>query len=94
MEEKRMNWSNAKTIILKNKEVQEELKKNEAEYKFIEEIIMARKVKNLTQKDLAELIGTRQSNISRLESGNYNPSLDFLSKIAHAVGKELEVRMV
>jgi DNA-binding XRE family transcriptional regulator len=89
-----MNWNNAKTIILKNKEVQDELKRNEAEYKFIEEIIMARKEKNLTQKELAELVGTRQSNISRLESGNYNPSLDFLNKIAHAVGKELEVRII
>jgi len=89
-----MNWSKAKTIILKNKDVQNELKKNEPEYKLIEEVIMARKEKKLTQKDLAELIGTRQSNISRLESGNYNPSLDFLNRIAHAVGKELEVRMV
>jgi len=34
-----MKWSKAKTIILKNKEVQNELKMNEAEYKVIEEII-------------------------------------------------------
>ncbi|MDR2972232.1 MAG: helix-turn-helix transcriptional regulator [Bacteroidales bacterium] len=89
-----MNWSKAKEIILKNEEVQNELKKNEAEYKIIEEIIMARKEKNLTQKDLAELIGTRQSNISRLERGNYNPSLDFLQKIASAMDKRLEVRII
>ena len=89
-----MNWNSAKTIILKNNEVQKELKKNEAEYKFIEEIILARKERNLSQKDLAQLIGTRQSNISRFEHGNYNPSLDFLNKIAHAMGKELEVRIV
>jgi len=89
-----MNWSEAKSIILKNEEVKNELKMNEAEYKIIEEIIMARKEKNLTQRDLAELIGTKQSNISRLESGNYNPSLDFLNRIALAVGKELEVRMI
>jgi transcriptional regulator with XRE-family HTH domain len=67
---------------------------NEAEYKIIEEIIMARKEKNLTQKGLAELIGTKQSNISRLESGNYNPSLDLLIKIAQAMDKKLEVRIV
>jgi predicted transcriptional regulator len=89
-----MNWSNAKIIILKNNEVQKELKRNEAEYKIIEEIITARKQKNLTQKDLAKLIGTRQSNISRFECGNYNPSLEFLNKIANAMGKELEVRIV
>jgi DNA-binding XRE family transcriptional regulator len=89
-----MNWSNAKAVILKNREVQDELNKNEAEYKVIEEIITARKEKNLTQKGLAELIGTRQSNISRLESGNYNPSLDLLIKIAQAMDKKLEVRIV
>jgi DNA-binding XRE family transcriptional regulator len=89
-----MNWNEAKSIILKNEEVKNELKMNEAEYRIIEEIIMARKEKNLTQRDLAELIGTKQSNISRLESGNYNPSLDLLNRIAMAVGKELEVRMI
>ena len=93
-EGKKMKWSEAKAIILKNNEVQNELEKNEAEYKIIEEIILARREKNLTQKGLAELIGTKQSNISRLESGNYNPSLDFLQKIASAMGKRLEVRMV
>jgi len=89
-----MKWSKAKEIILKNKEVQNELEKNEAEYKIIEEIITARIEKKLTQKNLAELIGTRQSNISRLESGNYNPTLDFLQKIASAMDKKLEVRIV
>ena len=89
-----MNWNKAKDIILKNEEVQKELKMNEAEYKIIEEIIMARKEKNLTQKDLAELVGTKQSNISRFESGNYNPSLEFLNKIVQAVGKELRVRII
>jgi len=89
-----MNWNKAKDIILRNEEVQKELRMNEAEYKIIEEIIMARKEKNLTQKDLAELVGTKQSNISRFESGNYNPSLEFLNKIVKAVGKELEVRII
>jgi predicted transcriptional regulator len=89
-----MKWNEAKKVLLKNKEVQKELKNNEAEYRIIEEIIMARQKKNLTQKELAELIGTRQSNISRLESGNYNPTLEFLNKIARAMGKELEVRIV
>jgi predicted transcriptional regulator len=89
-----MKWDEAKKVILRNDEVQNELKNNEAEYKIIEEIIMARREKNLTQKGLAELVGTKQSNISRLESGNYNPTLDFLNKIAKAIGKELDIRMV
>jgi hypothetical protein len=36
-----MNWTEAKSIILKNEEVKNELKMNEAEYRIIEEIIMA-----------------------------------------------------
>jgi predicted transcriptional regulator len=89
-----MKWDDAKKKILQNEEVRRELKNNEAEYRIIEEIITARQEKNLTQKDLAELVGTRQSNISRLESGNYNPTLEFLNKIARAIGKELEIRIV
>ena len=89
-----MEWSKAKAIILENKEVQKEYELMDAEYKIIEEIITARMERNLTQKGLAELIGTKQSNISRLESGNYNPSLGFLQKIASAMGKKLEVRII
>jgi predicted transcriptional regulator len=89
-----MRWDDAKKKILQNEEVLKELRNNEAEYKIIEEIITARQEKNLTQKDLAELVGTKQSNISRLESGNYNPTLEFLNKIARAIGKELEIRIV
>jgi predicted transcriptional regulator len=89
-----MKWDDAKKKILQNEEVRQELRNNEAEYKIIEEIITARQEKNLTQKDLAELVGTKQSNISRLESGNYNPTLEFLNKIARAIGKELKIRIV
>ncbi|MDR2446702.1 MAG: helix-turn-helix transcriptional regulator [Treponema sp.] len=35
------------------------------------------------------MVGTKQSNISRLENGNYNPTLEFLNKIAKAIGKEI-----
>ena len=89
-----MKWDDAKKKILQNEEVMKELRNNEAEYKIIEEIITARQERNLTQKELAELVGTKQSNISRLESGNYNPTLEFLNKIARAIGKELEIRIV
>jgi len=43
----------------------------------------------MTQAELAKKVGTQKSNISRLESGNYNPSLDFLVKISEALGKKL-----
>ena len=46
---------------------------------------------NLTQESLADICGTKKSNISRMESGNYNPSLDFLVKVARSLGKEVTI---
>ena len=59
------------------------------EYELISQIIKARTEKTMTQKQLAEKIGTRQSNIARLESGNGNPSFRFLQKVAGALDKKL-----
>ncbi len=63
-------------------------------YQIIEELITIRDKNDLTQADLAKLVGVKQSNISRLESGNYNPSLKFLQKIAKGLGKKIEIRFV
>lgn len=52
-----------------------------------------RKSQGMTQESLAELVGTRKSNISRLESGRYNPSLDFLVKVAGGLGKQIQVKV-
>lgn len=49
----------------------------------------------LTQKQLAELVGTTQSVIARLEDADYEGhSLTMLQRIAAAVNKRLEVRFV
>lgn len=48
------------------------------QYEIIRAEIQSRKAAGITQKDLAERMGTAQANISRFESGNYNPSLAFL----------------
>lgn len=49
----------------------------------------ARKHRGLTQSQLAELLGTSQSAIHRMESGNQNLSLDMVNRIAEALGSEL-----
>ena len=89
-----MEWKEAKKIINKDPEVLKELKNLELEYQIISQIITLRKEKKLTQKELAELIGDRQSNISRLESGNYNPTLAKLKKIADCLNQRLDIRFV
>ena len=58
---------------------------------IISQIIEERSKQSITQEELALRVGTQKSNISRLESGTYNPSLDFLIKIAHSLGKEVKI---
>ena len=76
---------------LKDPEFAREYKALEPEYEIIRQVIQSRSEQNITQKELAERIGIKQSNISRLESGNYNPSLEFLKKIASGLGKEVHI---
>ncbi len=57
------------------------------------QIKQVRKEQGITQESLAELVGTKKSNISRLESGRYNPSLDFLAKVAGGLGKKIQVKV-
>ncbi len=76
---------------LKDTEFRSEYEALEPEYEIIRQIILARKELNITQEELAERSGIKQSNISRLERGTYNPSLNSLKKIAKGLGKELHI---
>jgi ribosome-binding protein aMBF1 (putative translation factor) len=54
----------------------------------------ARTAAGLTQRQLAELVGTKQSVIARLEDADYEGhSLSMLKRVADAVGKRLEIRL-
>ena len=54
-------------------------------------VISARNAADLTQKQLAQRSGVSQANISKIENGNYQPSLSTLKRIAGALGKRLVV---
>lgn len=64
-----------------------------AQYEIIDAIIAERIEQKLTQAELAERANTKQSNISRFESGNYNPTVEFLQKMAGALGKNLNISL-
>ena len=61
---------------------------------IVRQLKEVRKAEGMTQERLAELVGTKKSNISRLESGRYNPSLDFLVKVADGLGKQISVKVM
>lgn len=50
--------------------------------------------RGLTQAQLAELVGTRQPSIARLENGSSKPSLNFLNKVASALNARIEIRLL
>jgi predicted transcriptional regulator len=89
-----MDWKEAREIIKKDPEVLKEIERLEPFYQIINQLLTLRKEKGLTQRELAELINTTQSCIARLESGKYNPSLQFLQKIADACDKKIEIRFL
>ena len=84
-------YSQFKTRLLKDKDVQKAYKALEPEFVLAYTVIEKRIEKGLTQSQLAHMIGTKQSAISRLESGNYNPSVVFLRKIARALKLNLQI---
>lgn len=88
-----ISFEEVKADLLKNEEFAAEYENLRPRYEAIEQIIRARKEQNITQAELAKRIGTQKSNISRLESGNYNPTLDMLIKIARALGKNLSIQL-
>ena len=52
-------------------------------------LIKFRMDKGLSQQELADLVGTSHSQISRIESGRHRANLDTLTRIAHALGLRL-----
>ncbi len=50
--------------------------------------------RGLTQAQLAELVGTRQTSIARMESGQSHPSLSFLQRVAEVLQARVEIKLV
>ena len=88
-----VKFSDMKELLMKDDEFKAEYEKLKPRYDVISQIIELRTSQNITQEELALRVGTKKSNISRLESGTYNPSLDFLTKVARSLGKEVHVTL-
>ena len=80
-----------KKKALQDPEVKKEYDALEPEYDIIQAMIDARKSQNLTQKELSERTGITQADISRIEKGIRNPSLEMLKRLAHGLGMQLRL---
>jgi len=78
---------------MKDGEFKAEYEKLKPRYDIISQIIEEQAKQNITQEELAFRVGTQKSNISRLESATYNPSLDFIVKVAHSLEKEITITL-
>ena len=79
--------------LMMDEEFKMEYEKLKPRYDLIAQIIDARNQQNITQEELALRAGTQKSNISRFESGSYNPSLDFITKLARSLGLEVNITL-
>lgn len=76
---------------LKDPEFRAEYEALEPEFAIIQAIIDARKNSGLTQKQLSERTGITQADISKLETGNANPTLKMLQRLA--AGMDMNVKL-
>ncbi len=86
-------FSELKKELLSDPEVKRRYDDLAPEYKLIRSVIDKRLKNKMSQQDLARKIGTGQSAISRLESGESNPSMKFLQKVASALGARLWISL-
>ena len=87
-------YNEFKQELLKNPRVKAEYDALAPEYDIIQAMIDARKEQNITQKELALRTGITQADISRIENGSRNPSLNMLKKLAKGLGMLLRVEFV
>jgi len=89
---KELTWKEYKAELMKDPEFVKAWKEVELEYQIARAIIEARINRGITQKILAEKMKTKQSVISRLESGTTTPSLSLLKRLAAALDVPLTVQ--
>lgn len=79
---------------LKDEDFRKEYEAIQPEMDVIRAIVDARTSQNLTQKELAERTGINQADISKLENGTRNPSVNLLKRLADGMGMALKIEFV
>ncbi|MBI3458881.1 helix-turn-helix transcriptional regulator, partial [Candidatus Azambacteria bacterium] len=82
-----------KNQLLKDRQIKSSYGELRPEFEIISLMIKKRLEKGVTQAKLARLCGTKQAAISRFESGKYNPTLNFLYKLANGLNTKVKVSL-
>ena len=78
--------------LLKKPGIRKEYEALQPKYDMIRSLIERRNQLRISQKQLAEIVGTKQPAISRLEKGDYNTTLSTLFKVADALDLDISLR--
>lgn len=79
---------------LQDDEFKKEYENQQPEFDVIRALVEARISRNLTQKELAERTGIHQADISKLENGTRNPSVNLLKRLAEGMDMMLKIEFV
>ena len=79
---------------LQDEEFRKEYETIQPELDVIRAIVDARTSQNMTQKELAERTGINQADISKLENGTRNPSVNLLKRLAEGMGMTLKIEFI
>ena len=79
---------------LKDPEFRKEYEALQPEFEIKRAMIEARRNSGMTQKQLADKTGIAQADISKLETGNANPSLKTLQRLAAGMGMRVKIEFV
>lgn len=91
MKVKMEEWSKVKKEWLKDPEVKKEYDRLGPRYKLISDLIALRNKNGWTQTDVARKLGTKQSAIARIESGDENLTIDSVQKITRVLGGKIKI---
>ena len=89
MPAKTLHYEDVKAEAMKVAELRRAYDELEPAY----QITRLRILRGLTQQELADLVGTTQSSIARLESGATKPSLSFLQRVVAALDATVTVKI-
>jgi DNA-binding XRE family transcriptional regulator len=87
-------FSVLKERALKNPKIKAEYDRLGPVYEVVGAMVEARHDEGLTQKEVADRMGTTQSAIARLENARQMPSLEFVTRYAAAIGRKIDIHLV
>ena len=78
-------------LLIYAEKVQERMLHNSSE--VIKKLVEERHRQNMTQQEIADIMGVLPSNLARFESGSRIPTLVVLEKYANALGKHIDIKI-